>query len=401
VEPGGSSHKTLHVLRLCSVFQVPAEELGPKTEGFDTIGGMQNHTGTLSRLLDEQGWTQTVVTSRLGSSRGTVSLGSHGRVVRVGVRLRRLRQLWACEAVVHVWLRRRGVDLVHVHQGEDLAVLPLGLLAALRHRCPLVVTVHCSTRHTLQGRSARAWLLLHLGGPLEAAVLRRASAVVVLAEHTAGCLRRDGLPPERIHVIPSGFDPGLFTAEIGGSLPRGYPPRVGYVGRFTTQKGVPLLIAAFGRLSRPACLVIVGDGPDRARVELALQALPSRTCVRRSGFVPHERVPSVLGSLDVLVLPSTYEELGSVLIETMAVGTPIVAAAVGGVPEVVCHGETGLLVPPGDVAALADAIGRLVADRELASRLGAGGRAAAERFAWPRLAGCVAAVYDTVLSDVR
>jgi glycosyltransferase involved in cell wall biosynthesis len=78
-----------------------------------------------------------------------------------------------------------------------------------------------------------------------------------------------------------------------------------------------------------------------------------------------------------------------------------VASAVGGIPEVVCHGETGLLVPPGDVAGLAAAIDRLVADGELAARLGAGGRVAAERFAWPRLAGCIAALYDDVLSDVR
>jgi glycogen(starch) synthase len=398
---GAGSRRTLHVLRLCSVFEVPAEEVGARTEGFDAIGGMQNHTGTLSRFLDQQGWSQTVLTSRLGGSRGTTSLGCHGRVVRVGVRVRRLRQLWAWEALVHVWRRRPRADLVHVHQGEDLAVLPLGLLAALRHRCPLVVTLHCSTRHTVQGRSARAWLLLHLGGRLEAAVLRRASAVVVLAEHTAGCLRLDGLPPERIHVIPSGFDPELFSGELGGTFPRADPPRVGYVGRLAPQKGTELLVAAFGRLTRTACLVIVGDGPDRARVGQALAALPAQARVVRSGFVPHERVPGLLGSLDVLVLPSTYEELGSVLIETMAVGTPIVASAVGGIPEVVCHGETGLLVPPGDVAGLAAAIDRLVADGELAARLGAGGRVAAERFAWPRLAGCIAALYDDVLSDVR
>ncbi|MCW2500002.1 MAG: glycosyl transferase group 1 [Frankiales bacterium] len=389
------------MLRLCSVFQVPAEELGPGTEGFDSIGGMQNHTGTLSRCLDQLGWAQTVVTSRLGGARGSARLGSHGRLVRVGVRLRRLRQLWACEALLHVWRCRPAVDLVHVHQGEDLAVLPLGLFAAVWHRCPLVVTVHCSTGHTVQGRSPRARVLLHLGGPLERAVLRRASAVVVLAEHTAGCLRRDGLPPERIHVIPSGFDPELFAGAHGGTFPRSHPPRVGYVGRLAPQKGAHLLVDAFSRLSGTASLVIVGDGPDRMRVEQALEALPARVRVVRSGFVPHERVPALLGSLDVLVLPSTYEELGSVLIETMAVGTPIVAADVGGVPEVVRHGETGLLVPPGDVAALAAAIDLLVADGELASRLGACGRTAAQRFAWPRLAGSVAAVYDDVLSGVR
>jgi glycogen(starch) synthase len=393
--------RSLHVLRLCSVFEVPADEVAAGSQGFDAIGGMQNHTATLSRCLDQRGWTQTVVTSRLGGSRGTTRLGSHGRVVRVGVRLRRLRQLWAWEALAHVWRHPSRVDLVHVHQGEDLAALPLGLLAARRHRCPLVVTLHCSTRHTVQGPSARAWLLLHLGGRLEAAVLRRASAVVALAEHTAGCLRLDGLPPERIHVIPSGFDPELFSGETGGSFPRAVPPRVGYVGRLAPQKGADLLVAAFARLTGTVCLVIVGDGPDGDRIDEALDALPAQACVVRSGFVPHEQVPELLRSLDMLVLPSTYEELGSVLIETMAVGTPIVASAVGGIPEIVCDGRNGLLVPPGDVAALAAAIDRLVADADLASRLGACGRTTAARFAWPRLAACVAAVYETALSDVR
>jgi 2-deoxystreptamine N-acetyl-D-glucosaminyltransferase/2-deoxystreptamine glucosyltransferase len=115
-----------------------------------------------------------------------------------------------------------------------------------------------------------------------------------------------------------------------------------------------------------------------------------------TGFVEHSAVPAVLASLDVLVLPSAYEEMGSVLVEAMASGLPVVASAVGGIPEVVRDGETGLLVPPGDVAALAGVLDRLAADPELRARLAAGARARARDYAWPRLAGEVAAVYRRV-----
>jgi 2-deoxystreptamine N-acetyl-D-glucosaminyltransferase/2-deoxystreptamine glucosyltransferase len=105
----------------------------------------------------------------------------------------------------------------------------------------------------------------------------------------------------------------------------------------------------------------------------------------------------VLASLDVLVLPSVYEEMGSVLTEAMAAGLPVVASDVGGIPEVVRHGETGLLVPPGDVDALAAALDRVVAEPGLRDRLAAGARARSADYSWPALAARVAAVYDRAL----
>jgi 2-deoxystreptamine N-acetyl-D-glucosaminyltransferase/2-deoxystreptamine glucosyltransferase len=101
----------------------------------------------------------------------------------------------------------------------------------------------------------------------------------------------------------------------------------------------------------------------------------------------------VLASLDLLVLPSQYEEMGSVLVEAMVAGLPVVATDVGGIPEVVRHGETGLLVPPGDVAALAAALDRVVADPVLRARLADGARRRSQQYSWPVLAARVSAVY--------
>jgi len=381
-----------HVLRLCSVFE-PVRVDG-RSARYDPIGGMQNHTATLTRCLDAQGHAQTVVTSRLAGPRGVTRLGRSAVVHRTGLPLPWLRQLWALDAlrVVLRW-RARPVDVVHAHQGEDLATLPLARLAARRHRCPLVVTVHCSVGHTLTGRGLRTRLLRALGGWVERSALRRADAVVVLTDRTAAALAADGVPAARVHTIPSGFDPGLFAGGSPDVFPHVARPRIGYVGRLAPQKRVDRLVEAFGRMREPASLVVVGDGPDRERVHGLAAGLPR---VHLSGFVEHTAVPAVLASLDVLVLPSAYEEMGSVLTEAMALGLPVVASDVGGIPEVVRDGQTGLLVPPGDVDALAAALDRLAADPDLRARLSAEAGARAAGYAWPRLAARVAAVYAQV-----
>jgi 2-deoxystreptamine N-acetyl-D-glucosaminyltransferase/2-deoxystreptamine glucosyltransferase len=400
----------LHVLRLCSVFEPPATrrraepgalpgELDHRAARFDPIGGMQNHTATLTRCLDARGVQQTVVTARLAGPRGTTPLGRDARVHRTGLPVPRLRQLWALAGLPAVLraARRGPVDVVHAHQGEDLATLPLARLAARVHRCPLVVTLHCSVGHTLTGPGPKVRLLRALGGWVERGALRRADAVVVLTGRTAAAVREDGVPADRVSTIPSGFDPSLFTGDAGDVFPAVGRPRIGYVGRLAPQKSPGTLVEAFGRMREEAALVVVGDGPDRALVHRLATTSPAVDRITLAGFVEHGRVPAVLASLDVLVLPSAYEEMGSVLTEAMAAGLPVVASDVGGIPEVVRHGETGLLVPPGDVGALAAALDLLAGDPVLRARLAAGARARSADYGWPALTARVAGVYDRVL----
>jgi glycosyltransferase involved in cell wall biosynthesis len=363
---------------------------------------MQNHTAALTRCLDAQGHRQTVLTSRLAGPRGRVALGACAQVYRSGLRIPRLRQLWAVTALPRALRRRPAggagtVDVVHAHQGEDLATLLLARLAVRRHRCPLVVTVHCSVGHTLTGNSPRERLLRSLGGFLERATLRRADAVIVLTERTVAALRTDGVDPQRVVPIPSGFEPALFEGPGDDPFPGAGRPRIGYVGRLAAQKRADLLVTAFGRMREPADLVVVGDGPERARVQRLVRESPAADRITLTGFVEHSAVPAVLRSLDLLVLPSAYEEMGSVLVEAMVAGLPVVASDVGGIPEVVRHGETGLLVPPGDVSALTEALDRLVADPGLRARLAAGARARSSGYSWPHLAARVSGVYRRVL----
>jgi glycogen synthase len=400
-KPGGSGPVVLdgmRVLRLCSVFEPTA--LSERSARYDAIGGMQNHTAELSRCLDRMGARQLILTSRLDGPAGRAGFGRHGQLVRTGVDTRLARQAWALLAAP-LALGRGPVDVVHGHCGEDIAVLPLARLAARRHRCPLVITVHASVRHNMQVTSARtAWLQL-AGGPAERRALAAADVVIALTPTAAERLAGEGIPPGRIRVIPPGYDPDLFAAAVNAPDP--FPdlgrPRVGYVGRIAPQKDVGTLIRAFGRLTGPACLLIVGDGPGRRAAEQQARSLARP--VRVTGFAPHARIPVVLRNIDLLVLATRYEELPSVLIEGMAAGLPVIASRVGGIPALIEDDVNGLLVPPGDAAALAAAITRVLAEPGTAARLAAAARQTAQRYAWPALARQVAAVYLQVTGIPR
>ena len=142
-----------------------------------------------------------------------------------------------------------------------------------------------------------------------------------------------------------------------------------------------------------AYLVVVGDGPLRPAVTEAVRRSPAPERITVTGFVPHSAVPQILASLDLLALPSVYEEMGSVLVEAMATGLPVVASRVGGIPDVVEDGVTGVLVPAGDVDALAAALDELVADPDRRRRLSTAAGERAARYSWPTLARRTAELY--------
>jgi glycosyltransferase involved in cell wall biosynthesis len=154
-------------------------------------------------------------------------------------------------------------------------------------------------------------------------------------------------------------------------------PRLMAVGRLKAPKDFVTLIRALAALpGREYEALIVGDGPDRGAVEAEIRRLGIEDRVQLAG--ERDDVPELLASSDVFVLSSRSEGLPVSALEAMAAELPVVASDVGGLAELVVDGETGILVPAGDEAALAEALGRLVQDRELRQSLGAAGRARAE-----------------------
>jgi glycosyltransferase involved in cell wall biosynthesis len=126
-------------------------------------------------------------------------------------------------------------------------------------------------------------------------------------------------------------------------------------------------------------VVLAGDGPSRAALERLTDELTLRERVQFLGEIAHGDVPAVLRRLDIFAMPSTWEGFGVSALEASAMELPVVASNIHGIPDVVLDGETGILLPPADVPALADAIGQLAGDAELRRAMGAAGRALVER----------------------
>jgi len=172
------------------------------------------------------------------------------------------------------------------------------------------------------------------------------------------------------------------------------------VGRITRQKGVPVLLRAAARLDPAAQLVLCAGQPDTPELAAEVESLVADLRRARSGVIwipemlPKRAVIQLLSHATVFACPSLYEPLGIVNLEAMACATPVAGSAVGGIPEVVSDGETGLLVPPDDPAALAVALNALVSDPALAAAMGRAGRKrAVAEFGWQAIAAQTAALY--------
>lgn len=276
-------------------------------------------------------------------------------------------------------LRAERPELLHAHYASGY-----GTTAALAAWHPWLLSVWGSDVYefpytgVLQGW----WLRRNL---------RQADAIASTSAAMAGQVRR--LTPTRgaIAVTPFGIDTTCF-APAPAARPAGEGLVIGTVKALAPAYGVDLLLRAFARLeTRPgepaATLLIVGDGPQAAELRALAEALGIAARVRFAGPVPHAEVPAWLNRLDVFVAASRIESFGVAVLEASACARPVLVSDAGGLPEVVVDGETGLVVPRGDVAALAAALARLVADAALRRRLGeAGRRHVQQRYEW---AGCV------------
>jgi glycogen synthase len=381
----------MRVLRLCSVHGAAGPL--PHPNGYDVVGGMQVHTERLTTELSARGLKQIVVTAYRPDRPRVEQLNARTTIVRTGIAIRRFRQLFGIASVPRV-ARLERVDLVHVHLGEDIAVMPLARFAAARFSAPVVATVHCSLDHTLMVHDARSAILRRVGGPMQNRVLREAGMVLVLSEGLERRLVDAGISSSRVRVIPVGID-------LAGSSPSrpswmGERRWIAYVGRLVREKGVHDLLDAFQRIPTEGLgLVFIGDGPERSVLEAT--GRPADDRVRFTGVVPHAEVSGYLAHADVVAVPSWYEERGRVVLEAMAVGTPVIATGVGGIVATVRDGENGLLVPPRSPGALARAIDWILRERVRAVSMGHAGKDTAREHGMDALVDATLNAYTSVL----
>jgi glycosyltransferase involved in cell wall biosynthesis len=248
---------------------------------------------------------------------------------------------------------------------------------------PLVTTSHGTDLRLLEKSAGAA--------PLARYVFTRSAAVTCVSAWLAE-IARPFARAEPI-VAPMPAETELFVP--GGERVAG---RLLFVGRLTEQKGIASAIEAIARMREPATLDIVGDGPLGDTLARLVSRLGIEGRVHFHPSVRHEDLADMYRGATALVVPSTGEGLGLVAVEALLCETPVVAFASGGIVDVVRHERTGLLVPPGDVDALARALDRIVADDALARRLGSTGRVAAlERFTPQAAARTYSAIYRDVL----
>lgn len=286
--------------------------------------------------------------------------------------IRDLKTLWT----LLVLFRRTRPTIVHTHTSKAGA---LGRIAAWLAAVPVIV--HTPHGHVFYGHFSRpvSWLFLQVERVL--AIVTTHFIALTTAERDDHVVRKVGRADDWT-VIPSGIDlarfrsieprpdprPVLFHCPVDATL-------VGTVGWLTEVKGHRRLIEAFARLvpSRPSLyLVIIGTG----ELHDDLVALASSLSIGdRVRFLGHrDDIPECLAALDLFVFPSQNEGMGRALIEAMAAALPVVATRVGGIPGIIEQGRTGLLVPPGDTAALAGAMAELLDDRTRARTMGQAAR---------------------------
>lgn len=291
-------------------------------------------------------------------------------------------------------LKTLGTDIIHVQCVGPNGLYALG--AARATGLPLVVTTQgertMDAGRLYQKSLAANWTLRRL--------LRRADYVTACSGQTLDDAKRFiGFPIDaKSRPVYNGID----LAEFDGAAPYAHPrPYILGIGRVVPQKGFDILLDAYARLLKRVPdapdLVIAGDGPERAGLQAQADALGLDRRVHLVGRADRPLAVSLFRGCTAFVLPSRQEPQGIVSLEAMACAKPVVAARVGGVPEVVLDGETGLLFPGGDAAALAGALESLLSDPERAAALGRRGRARAEEhFTWGRIADQYFEIYRQV-----
>ena len=292
--------------------------------------------------------------------------------------------------------REGGFDLVHAFWP-----LPHGILGIAAKRAggiPLVETFF---------GVELTWVESQLGAlrPVLRGIVRGADAVTAISTHTATLLRRL-VPGTEPHIIPFGAaveavaDPPPPDEHLHAGL------RLLFVGRLVERKGVHVLLDALALLPEepPISLEIIGDGPEREPLERRARSLGIQERVRFHGYVARETLEERLHACDALALPAVtdskgdVEGLGVVLLEAMSFGKPVIASMAGGITDIVRPGENGILVPPGDAAALAAALEGFARDPRGVRRLGAAARRdVGERFSWESILDRLHAVYASVL----
>lgn len=288
-------------------------------------------------------------------------------VLRIGLGLGSARRPWvglayAVEAaMVARWMHQQNTQHLHVHFGNVGATV--GMLVKQLNGCHLSYTIHGPDEFD------------DVPGQHLALKMRQADAVVCISQFARGQLMRISAPSDwpKFQLCRLGVTPEQFDFQLRGATRSAADvPQLLCVGRLTPAKCQTLLVQACARLRDAGSafhLTLVGEGPDRARVEAAIDQLGLHSHITLTGALSQEAVRQRLALADVFVLPSLAEGIPVVLMEAMASGLPCISTPVNGIPELIEHNRTGLLALPGDIDSLVAQLDQLIHDAALRDTL--------------------------------
>ncbi|HXJ83230.1 MAG TPA: glycosyltransferase family 4 protein [Candidatus Methylomirabilis sp.] len=358
------------------------------------IGGVEVHSAQFLRAMRERGFELTVLTSP-----GDLDLPAVDSFEGIPVHRMRFEAALSSGDPARIAGVRRGIialrralrpDLVHLHLTDPSVFFHL----ITRHErpCPTLL----SLRVMLEGDLDRDESVLSKS--LSAAEWITTNSAAVLTDLHARRPETTG----RSSVIHNGLEPAVFAPT-----PLGFsPPTLVLLGRLVRDKGFDLALYALADVTRrhPATrMIVAGDGPARPELESLIAELGLGERVELRGWVEPERVPALINEATLVVVPSRWPEaFGLVALQAAQQARPVVAARVGGLPEVVTDGESGVLFEREDHAELARAIVRLLDDPRLAIRFGeTGRRLAGERFGWEQHLDAYGALYQRFAGERR
>jgi len=302
-------------------------------------------------------------------------------------------------ALTHKLIRRRVIGIVRKHHCNLLHVHCVSsngyyaLIAKNALRLPLVVTAH--GERTMDSNQ------IYQHSSFLNGVLRK---LMIAADFVTACSRRTledlenylGRPfGARGSVVYSGVAPDDFAGAIPYDTPR---PYILAMGRLVREKGFDLLIQAFAKTDMDVELLIAGEGPERLSLEHQIRDLGLEGRVTLFGRADRTQAVALFAGCRFFVMSSRQEPMGIVNLEAMAAGKAVIAPRVDGVPEIVVDGETGLLVPSGEIDGYAKAMMRLNSDPELRRRLGEAGKLRVQNFGWPKITDQYLEIYSRIMA---
>lgn len=296
----------------------------------------------------------------------------------------------------HRYIHDGKFDVIH---GVDIywIMAQMAVQYAHRHNIPCVLTCH-----TVEDSP----FLLRLQRPM-GLLLKRADRLIAVSRASARFSHLLGCPEERITVVPNGVDLSCFNENVDGSWIRkefgiSDEPLVVTASRLVKRRSPALLISAFARVLEiipEAKLIVAGSGREKNRLCHEIERLNIADSVFMAGQLARARIAQLMAAADVFVSSSRVESFGLALLEASAVGAPVVCSSAGGAPEVFRDDFNALLYRPGDADAMAQAIIRLLTDKELANKIRARAIETAGKYTWETAAKRTLRVYEEVLQQ--